>query len=126
MMFFSILGSLAAIGALCWLLFALAIYALPAFVGVSAGIWAHQTGAGIVGAVVIGAVAGVGLSTLVAEFQGANWWWVVAAVLTAVGIYVGQAFAVQGANVGPLPFVPVQAKAQRCWNSEPTATKGTP
>lgn len=56
---------------------------------------------------IIGAVAGVGLSTLVAEFQGANWWWVVAAVLTAVGIYVGQAFAVQGANVGPLPFVPV-------------------
>ena len=57
MIVFSILGSLAAIAVLCWLLFALAIYALPAFVGVSAGIWAHQTGAGIVGAVVIGAVA---------------------------------------------------------------------
>lgn len=61
----------------------------------------------VVAYVIIGAVAGVGLSTLVSEFQGANWWWVGAAVLTAVGIYVGQAFAVQGANVEPLPFVPV-------------------
>ncbi len=56
---------------------------------------------------IIGAVAGVGLSTLLAEFQGANWWWVGAAVVLAFGIYVGQAIAVQGANVGPLPFVPV-------------------
>ena len=57
MIVFSILGSLAAIGMLCWLLFALAVFALPAFVGVSAGIWAHQTGAGVLGAIVIGAVA---------------------------------------------------------------------
>ena len=56
---------------------------------------------------IIGAIAGVGLSTLVDEFQGASWWWVGAAVLTAVGIYVGQALAVQGANVDRLPFVPV-------------------
>lgn len=61
----------------------------------------------VVAYVIIGAVAGVGLSTLIAEFQGANWWWVGAAVLLAVGIYVGQAFAVQGANVDDLPFVPV-------------------
>lgn len=52
MIIFSILGSIAAIGVLCRLLFA-----LPAFVGVSAGIWAHQTGAGTLGAVVICAVA---------------------------------------------------------------------
>jgi uncharacterized membrane protein YbhN (UPF0104 family) len=57
--------------------------------------------------VIIGAIAGVGLDTLIQEFQGANWWWVGAAVLLAVLIYVGQAFAVQGANVDPLPFVPV-------------------
>ncbi len=56
MIIFAILGSLAAIGVLCWLLFTLAVFALPAFVGVSAGIWAHQTGAGLVGAIVIGAV----------------------------------------------------------------------
>lgn len=57
MIFLSILGSLAAIGVLCWLLFALAVFALPAFVGVNAGIWAHQTGAGILGAIVVGAGA---------------------------------------------------------------------
>ncbi|MBP0463858.1 hypothetical protein J5Y09_08045 [Roseomonas sp. PWR1] len=56
MIVFAILGSLAAIGVLCWLLFTLAVFALPAFVGVSVGIWAHQTGAGLLGAIVIGAV----------------------------------------------------------------------
>ena len=57
MIVFAILGSLAVIGALCWLLFTLAVFALPAFIGVSAGIWAHETGAGLVGAIVIGAAA---------------------------------------------------------------------
>lgn len=62
MIIFAILGSLAAIGVLCWLLFTLAVFALPAFIGVSAGIWAHQTGAGLVGAIVIGvAAAGIAL-----------------------------------------------------------------
>ena len=61
----------------------------------------------VVAYVIIGAVADVGLDTLIAQFQGANWWWVGAAVLMAVLIYVGQAFAVQGANIQPLPFVPV-------------------
>ncbi len=63
MIVFAILGSLAAIGVLCWLLFTLAVFALPAFIGVSAGIWAHQTGAGLVGAIVIGvSAAGIALS----------------------------------------------------------------
>lgn len=57
MIVFAILGSLAAIGVLCWLLFTLAVFALPAFIGVSAGIWAHETGAGLVGAIVISAAA---------------------------------------------------------------------
>lgn len=57
MIILAILASLAAIGLLCWLLFTLAVFALPAFVGVTAGAWAHGTGAGIPGAVLIGAVA---------------------------------------------------------------------
>ena len=57
MIVFAILGSRAAIGVLCWLLFTLAVFALPAFIGVSAGIWAHETGAGLGGAIVIGAAA---------------------------------------------------------------------
>ncbi len=59
MIILAILASLAAIGLLCWLLFTLAVFALPAFVGVTAGAWAHGTGAGIPGAVLIGAVAAV-------------------------------------------------------------------
>lgn len=53
MIILAILASVAAIGLLCWLLFTLAIFALPAFVGVTAGAWAHDTGAGIL----VGAVA---------------------------------------------------------------------
>ncbi len=57
MIILGILASLAAIGLLCWLLFTLAVFALPAFVGVTAGAWAHGTGAGIPGTVLVGAVA---------------------------------------------------------------------
>lgn len=47
MIVLSILVALAAIGALCWLLFALATFALPAFVGMAAGTWAYEAGAGL-------------------------------------------------------------------------------
>ena len=56
MIILAILASLAAIGALCWLLFTLAVFALPAFVGVTVGAWAHGTGAGVPGAILIGLV----------------------------------------------------------------------
>jgi len=57
MIILAILASLAAIGMLCWLLFTLAVFALPAFVGVTAGAWAHGTGAGIPGAILVGSIA---------------------------------------------------------------------
>lgn len=57
MIILAILASFAAIGLLCWLLFTLAVFALPTFVGVTAGAWAHGTGAGIAGAVLAGAAA---------------------------------------------------------------------
>lgn len=57
MIILAIVASLAVIGLLCWLLFTLAVFALPAFVGVTAGAWAHGTGAGILGAVLLGAAA---------------------------------------------------------------------
>ena len=52
-----ILATLAGIAALCWLLFNLAVFALPLFAGVTVGAWAHETGAGISGAVIVGAIA---------------------------------------------------------------------
>ncbi|WP_456817224.1 hypothetical protein [Bradyrhizobium sp. USDA 4520] len=57
MIILSIFASLAAIGVLCWLLFTLAVFALPAFVGLTAGAWAHDTGAGVAGAILVGVVA---------------------------------------------------------------------
>ena len=57
MIILGILLCIAAIGILCWLLFTLAIVALPLFVGVSAGTWAFSTGAGWLGAILVGILA---------------------------------------------------------------------
>lgn len=58
MIFLGILLSIAAIGFFCWLLFTLAVFALPFFAGVSIGLWAYHTGAGWLGAILVGAIAG--------------------------------------------------------------------
>jgi hypothetical protein len=57
MIIIAILATLAGIAALCWLLFNLAVFALPLFAGIAIGTWAHDTGAGIPGAVIVGAIA---------------------------------------------------------------------
>ena len=57
MIFLGILLSIAAIGFFCWLLFTLALFALPFFAGITAGAWAHDTGAGWLGAILVGVVA---------------------------------------------------------------------
>ena len=56
MIIFGILLSVAAIGFFCWLLFTLAVLALPFFAGVSTALWAYHTGAGLVGAIIAGLV----------------------------------------------------------------------
>jgi hypothetical protein len=50
--------SLFGLGTMLVLLFTLAIYAVPFFVGLTVGMWAFETGAGVIGAVVVGLVAG--------------------------------------------------------------------
>ncbi|MGU3399856.1 hypothetical protein ACLBWS_08955 [Brucellaceae bacterium D45D] len=57
MIVFGILVSIAAIGTMCWLLFNLAVFALPFFIGLNAGIWAYSTGAGWLGGIVVGLLA---------------------------------------------------------------------
>jgi hypothetical protein len=47
------------IGFFCWLLFALALYALPFFASVTAGLAAFHSGAGVIGAMFVGVLAGV-------------------------------------------------------------------
>jgi len=46
------------LGFLCWLLFTLAVYALPFFAGMTAGLAAHHSGSGVVGALIVGVLAG--------------------------------------------------------------------
>ncbi|MES5481519.1 hypothetical protein QMZ05_02100 [Bradyrhizobium sp. INPA03-11B] len=46
------------IGLFCWLVFALAVYALPFFVALNIGMMAFHGGAGVVGALLIGIAAG--------------------------------------------------------------------
>ncbi|UPJ44010.1 hypothetical protein IVB40_08110 [Bradyrhizobium sp. 40] len=46
------------IGLFCWLIFALAIYALPFFVALSVGMLAFRDGVGVVGALLSGIVSG--------------------------------------------------------------------
>jgi len=64
MIVFSVLASIAAIGVICCLLLYLAVYALPLFAGVTTGVWGYGTGAGWLGGIAVGAVAG--LATLLA------------------------------------------------------------
>ncbi|MGE0233010.1 MAG: hypothetical protein AB7S46_14620 [Flavobacteriaceae bacterium] len=45
------------LGFFCWVLFTLAIYALPFFVGMTAGLYAHEAGTGPLGAIGLGIVS---------------------------------------------------------------------
>jgi hypothetical protein len=57
MVIIGILLNIAGLGLLCWALYTLAVYAVPFFVGTTAGIYSLQTGTGPFGAIVIGVVA---------------------------------------------------------------------
>jgi hypothetical protein len=59
------------IGLFCWLTFALAVYALPAFVAINAGIWAYHSGAGVLGAPLVAVAAG-GMTLAIAQIAFAT------------------------------------------------------
>lgn len=67
MIFIGILLSMATIAFLCWLLFTLAVFALPLFAGIAAGTWAYGTGAGWLGVLVVG-LAAAGLTYALGQF----------------------------------------------------------
>jgi hypothetical protein len=50
--------SVVCVGFFCWLLFTLAVYALPFFAGLTAGLAAFHSGAGVIGALIVGVLAG--------------------------------------------------------------------
>jgi hypothetical protein len=53
-----VLGIILGAGFLCWLLFSLVVYALPFFAGMTAGLAAYHSGAGLVGALFVGFAGG--------------------------------------------------------------------
>ena len=54
----SLIFSVFGIGFFCWLLFTLAVYALPFSAGVAAGLAAYHSGSGAIGAILVGFIAG--------------------------------------------------------------------
>ncbi|OAI30915.1 hypothetical protein A1351_00460 [Methylosinus sp. R-45379] len=57
MIIFGPLLVIAGIGFFCWLLFTLAVFALPFYAGLTVGAWAFHTGAGWLGGAVVGVIA---------------------------------------------------------------------
>jgi hypothetical protein len=53
MIIIGVLLNVVGLGVFCWALFALAIHALPFFVGIAAAIYTYQTGAGPLGAIIV-------------------------------------------------------------------------
>ena len=58
MIIIGIVLSVFGIGFFCWLLFTLAVYALPFFAGLTAGLAAFHSGSGVIGALIVGVLAG--------------------------------------------------------------------
>lgn len=58
MIILGLIFSVAGIGFFCWLLFTLAVYALPVFAALTADLAAYHSGAGVVGAVIVAVLAG--------------------------------------------------------------------
>lgn len=82
----------ASIGFCCWLLFNLATYALPFFVGLTIGVWVFHAGAGLLGAMALGAIAAgatVGIGQLALALVPRTW----ARLLIVLGYAAPAAFA---------------------------------
>ena len=54
----SLVLSVFGLGFFCWLLFTLAVYALPFFAGLTVGLAAFHSGSGVIGAVIVAILAG--------------------------------------------------------------------
>jgi len=67
MIIIGVLLNVIGLGIFCWALFALAIHALPFFVGMTVGIYSFQAGAGPFGAILVGFIT-AGFALVVAQY----------------------------------------------------------
>lgn len=84
--------SIVGLGFFCWLLFTLAIYALPTFAGLAVGLAAFHSGAGVVGAITVGLLVGGAILAL-GQF-------VFAATRTPLRAIVGLVYTIPAAVAG--------------------------
>jgi hypothetical protein len=88
-----ILLNIVGLGIFCWALFALAIHALPFFVGMTVGIYSLQAGAGPFGAIVVGFVT-AGFTLVVGQYAFS------VAHSPVVRLVIGLLFALPAARAG--------------------------
>jgi hypothetical protein len=101
MIIFGPLLVIAGIGFFCWLLFTLAVFALPFYAGLTVGVWAFHTGAGWIGGAVVGVItAGVTFGVGQLALAVVPWTWlrlaiviVYAAPATVAGYYATHGIA---------------------------------
>ncbi len=102
-MMLSIVLTVLGLGMLCVLMFRLAVYALPAFIGFAAMFWAIGAGAGI-GCVAIGLVAGVAVfiaGQAAFSISRAPWVrWTVALIFAGPAAYAGYNLALHLESFG--------------------------
>jgi DNA-binding CsgD family transcriptional regulator len=88
-----VLLNIAGLGIFCWALFALAIHALPFFVGMTVGIYSFQAGAGPFGAIVVGFIM-AGFTLVVGQYAFS------AARSPVLRLVIGLLFALPAARAG--------------------------
>jgi hypothetical protein len=102
-MLVSIVSMFVGIGALCLLMYACAIYALPVAIGFWAGFWALNSGAGI-GSIAVGLVAGALVFALgqvvFGTVRSSAVRWAVLLAFLAPALYAGYSMALQLSDIG--------------------------
>lgn len=101
-----IISSLAGSLLLCWLLFSLARFALPLFVGMTVGLWAFDQGAVIIPAFLFGSAAG-GITLAAGQWLVAtvrpNWLQITIALMFAVPAAIAGYSTVHGLSTLIVP-----------------------
>ena len=102
-MAFSIILTILGLGAFCALLYKLAVYALPAFVGFSVGFWAIHCGAGV-GSIVVGFSGGLIVllagQVAFAKSRSLLLRWLLALVFVAPAAWAGYSLVLQLSELG--------------------------
>lgn len=93
MLIICVLLNIVGLGIFCWAVFALAIHALPFFVGMTVGIYSFQAGAGPIGAAVVGLVT-AGFTFVIGRYAFS------VARSPIVRLVIGLFFAIPAARAG--------------------------